>query len=73
MIAYAMLALLLAVEPAQEAIENLEDQTVQVLQEDESNCEEVVLNEECEELTDEIVFGDETEASDELISSEEEI
>lgn len=73
MIAYAMIALLLAVEPAQEAIENLEDQTVQVLQEDESNCEEVVINDECEELTDEIVFGDETEASEELISSEEEI
>lgn len=77
MLAVAMIALLLAVEPAQEVIENLENQTVKILLDDESmseeSSEEVVINEECEEYTDEIVFGDENEVSSEDLTSSEEI
>lgn len=67
----AMIALLLAVEPAQEAIENQESQ---VLLYEDANNEEIAVNEECEEADQLIVLEDEVaELSDEAVLSEEDV
>lgn len=67
-----MIALLLAAAPIQEeVIENLEQQEELVLVED-SETEELAVNEECEEeVQGEIVFDSEGEASD-LVACEDE-
>ena len=68
MIAMAMTALLLAAAPAQEVIENLEEREVEVVLYEDSENEELAMNEECEQ----IVFEDENEVSEGLVTCEDE-
>ena len=66
-----MIALLLAAAPVQEVTENLDNEVEIVLCED-SDSEELVLNEECE-YSDQIVFEDENELlEDDLVACEDE-
>lgn len=72
----AMIALLLAAAPAQEVTEILDNQEVEIVLSEDSDCEdseseELAMNEECE-YSDQIVFEDENEVSEDLSNCEDE-
>lgn len=71
MIAMAMTALLLAAAPAQEVIENLDEQEVAVVPYEDSDNEKLAVNEECE-YSDQVVFEDENGVSEDLVACEDE-
>ena len=71
MLAMAMIALFAAVMPAQEGFEDLDNQELESALYEDTESEEIVLNDESE-YADEIVFEDESEILEDLTPCEEE-
>lgn len=77
MIAMAMIALFAAAAPTQEGFEEIDNQEVEVVIYEDSESEDVVVNEEEEyyeegEYSDEVVFEDESELSEDMVVCEDE-